>query len=327
MGQEDNGGSVYSMPKMCVFATYFGSLPNWFGLWAASCGANPDVDFFVVTDQHVEKLPSNVRILPETLAGIKAKIEVAVNSKIALERPYKMCDYRPFMGLAYSYLLKDYDYWGHCDLDLFFGDLKSCFEKYNLTNYDKFLPLGHFFLYRNTDEVNMRWQLPLDGKDFWRDVVSSDKNYYFDEQGINLIFDEHGFLRYDGHPFADIATIYHRVRLSPKFKDYKREVFYWKDGKAGRLAVGRGGSVVDEEFLYVHFQKRSYAAELVKAEAGEGFYFGSEGFMPMRGQSPNDAIDEVNPYDPVRELREGVRWCYRDLRRKISAIKWDLLNG
>ena len=92
----------------------------------------------------------------------------------------------------------------------------------------------------------MRWQLPLDGKDFWRDVVSSDKNYYFDEQGINLIFDEHGFLRYDGHPFADIATIYHRVRLSPKFKDYKREVFYWKDFKAWMLAVGRGVSVFDE---------------------------------------------------------------------------------
>ena len=263
MGFEDLTSKTNAgVPSIVVFATYFGPLPNWFGLWAASCGANPDIDFIVVTDQAFDDLPANVRIYPETLPGIKERLEKAVGMEVSLTKAYKLCDYRPFLALAYSDLVQGYDYWGHSDLDLFFGDMRFFFARYDLEKYDKFLSLGHFFLYRNTPELNSACLMTLNGEDFWREVIGSDKNYYYDEQGMNFVVDEHGFSRFDKHPFADIATIYTRVRLSPRFKDYKREVFYWDNGKAGRIAL-RGRDLVNEELLYVHFQKRPYSSERV----------------------------------------------------------------
>ncbi len=315
------------LPRICVFATYFGPLPNWFRLWAASCGANADIDFIVVTDQAPEGLPQNVRVYPETLSGIKKRLEKSVGMPIALTKAYKLCDYKPFLGLAYSDLIDGYDYWGHSDLDLFFGDMRSFFAKYDLEKYDKFLSLGHFFLYRNTPEVNSTCLNTLHGEEFWREVISSDKNYYYDEKGMNFVVEEHGLKLYRGHPFADIATIYTRVRMSPKYKDYKKEVFYWKDGKAGRLALRGGGALVDDDLLYVHFQKRPYPVERVEAEPGEDFYFGSYGFVPMNGLEVADAVERVNPFDSSLELGEDVRWRYRDLRRKLSTVKRSLLNG
>ena len=312
--------------RICVLATYFGPLPNWFGLWAASCGANPDIDFVVVSDQSYDGLPQNVRFFPETLSGIKTKLESAIGTDIVLTNAYKLCDYRPFLGLAYDDLLKGYDYWGHSDLDLFFGDMRSYFAKFNLEQYDKFLSLGHFFLYRNTPEVNRTCLMTLEGKELWREVVGSETNLAYDEQEMNHIIREHGFTLFDGHPFADIATIYSRVRFGPGHGDCKREVFYWKKGKAGRLALRGGGVLTDEEFLYVHFQKRPYVTECVKATFGEDFYFGSAGFIPMEGLDALGAIAKVNPFEFRRELPEDLRWRCRDLRHKLGVMKRRLLN-
>ena len=312
--------------RICVLATYFGPLPNWFGLWAASCGANPDIDFVVVSDQSYDSLPQNVRMFPETLSGIKNRLERAIGTDIVLTKAYKLCDYKPFLGLAYGDLLEGYDYWGHSDLDLFFGDMRACFAKHGLEQYDKFLSLGHFFLYRNTPEVNRACLMTLEGNELWREVVGTDVNCAYDEQGMNLIIREHGFALFAERPFADIATIYSRVRLGPGHGDCRREVFYWKKGKAGRLALQGGGVLSDEEFLYVHFQKRPYAIERVKAAFGEDFYFGSTGFMPMEGLEASDAIAKVNPFEFCREFPEDLRWRCRDLRHRLGVMKGRLLN-
>ena len=53
--------------KICVIGVYFGTLPNYFPLWLKSCQKNPMVDFLVFSDQNVERLPANVKIIPMTL--------------------------------------------------------------------------------------------------------------------------------------------------------------------------------------------------------------------------------------------------------------------
>ena len=321
MQESNNGCGV--LPRICVLATYFGPFPPWFGLWAATAGANANIDFLVITDQLPEGLPRHVRVLSETLDGVKRRIECAAGGPVALARPYKLCDYRPFFGEAFSDVLEGYAYWGHCDIDLIFGDLEGCLASLDLSAYDKFLPLGHLFLYRNTDEVNGRWRLPLGGKELWRDVIATDDLYAFDERGINEIYLENGFPVYRGHPFADTAYTRKRFILGKQYGNYHKQVFYWKDGKAGRYAVGKKG-LVDEEFLYVHFQKKPMSADMVRAVPGEAFYLGANGFFPMEGLDFPRAYQEVNPYFPVAEEVEGF---LAHSRARLGLMKRKLLHG
>lgn len=334
-----SAGREKALPRICIMAVYFGPLPAWFALWAASCADNPDIDFLIVTDQEPGELPANVRLQPETLGGVRRRLELALGCEVALERPYKLCDYKPFMGLAFADELTGYDYWGFADLDLVFGDLEGFFRYEDLWRYDKFLPLGHLFLFRNSSEVNKRVKLPVHGEELWQRVVGSDENQAFDECGINEIYAEHGFPAYMGHPMADITIAQRRFTLGFRFDmrdgryqastlrrypNYKRQVFYWRDGRTGRLALDHG-EVVDEPFLYVHFQKRHFTKGMVRARPGDDFYLGSEGFVPMAEFDAGAAFEAVNPHDTLAETLRGSVLLY--VRRILGAARRALLGS
>lgn len=325
------------LPRIRVMAVYFGKLPAWLGLWLASCERNPDIDFLLVTDGEVETLPENVAVLSETLDGVRRRLERSLGVPVCLSRPYKLCDYKPFLGLAFADELAGYDYWGFSDLDLVLGDLETFFTKEGLERYDKFLPLGHLFLFRNASEVNERVLLPVGGRELWRSVVGSESNQAFDEVGINAIYAEHGFPAYMGHPMADITIAQRRFTLGfefvlrdgryetrpfKRYRNYRRQVFYWRDGHTGRFALDHGRDI-DEEFLYLHFQKRHFAKEMVRVAPGQNFYVGPDGFYPMEDYGPASAIDVVNAYHPLEEiigggvtLRPKGRQCCQTLVRR-----------
>lgn len=309
----------HQLPRICIMAVYFGELPAWLGLWLASCERNPDIDFLLVTDQEVDALPGNVRLLGETLEGVRNRIGRSFGVPVCLSKPYKLCDYKPFLGLAFADELAGYDYWGFSDLDLVLGDLETFFAEEGLERYDKFLPLGHLFLFRNTPQVNERVLLPAGGRELWRSVVGSESNQAFDEAGINEIYAEHGFPAYMGHPMADITIAQRRFTLGfefvlrgsryetrpfKRYRNYRRQVFYWRDGRTGRFAIDRGRDV-DEEFLYLHFQKRHFAKEMVRVTPGQNFYLGPDGFYPMEDYDPASAIGVVNAYHPIEEIVGG----------------------
>ena len=89
-----------------------------------------------------------------TLVKMKTLAQNVLGFDVCLDRPYKCCDFKPIYGLIFKEYVSEYEYWGHCDFDLIFGDLQSFFDRYDLYKYDRFIPLGHLSLYRNTDEVN-----------------------------------------------------------------------------------------------------------------------------------------------------------------------------
>lgn len=88
---------------------------------------------------------------------------VLVQSKfdfpVSLERPYKICDFKPAFGLICSEYIQGYDFWGHCDFDMIFGDIRKYITDDLLNSYDKILPLGHLSIYRNNEENNSRFKL------------------------------------------------------------------------------------------------------------------------------------------------------------------------
>lgn len=142
------------MNKIAIIVAYFGKFPNYFPLWLKSCGKNPTVDFIIVTDQELNVPYDNIIVKKMQLSDLQKKATTVLGFEAALANPYKCCDYKPLYGVLFAEILKGYDYWGHCDIDLIFGDLQYFFDKYDLYSYDKFGTLGHLSLYKNNDMMN-----------------------------------------------------------------------------------------------------------------------------------------------------------------------------
>ena len=191
--------------KICVIGVYFGGLPNYFQLWLRSCEYNKEISFYLFTDADlsVYMIPTNVRWYPYSLKQMRDRASEVLGFEAALCAPYKCCDFRPLYGEIFSNYISGFDYWGHCDFDLIWGDLSYYFDLYRINDYEKFLPLGHLSLYKNTDENNIRYR--LDGSRCGDYIVAfaNEEHRSFDEEfGIGAIFDKHRISTFKKRIFA-----------------------------------------------------------------------------------------------------------------------------
>ena len=91
------------MKRILFICPYFGNLPiAHMKLWLLSCELNPTIDWLILTDDHTQELsfPSNVKVIYTTLDEIKQQAQKLFDFPIYLDRPYKLCDYKP----AYCYI-------------------------------------------------------------------------------------------------------------------------------------------------------------------------------------------------------------------------------
>lgn len=132
--------------SICLVVLYFGKLPNYFDLWLTSCKYNKTINFLLFTDDKTKyDYPNNVEVIYTTFEGIRNQIQSKFDFKISLERPYKLCDFKPAYGYIFNEYLKEYDFWGHCDLDVVFGNLRKYLPEKILLNYDKIYRHRSFF--------------------------------------------------------------------------------------------------------------------------------------------------------------------------------------
>lgn len=312
--------------KICVIGIYFGELPQYFKLWLKSAEINSQIDFLIFTDCKCKLLPKNVRFVKMNLSDVKKRADAVIGFDTELTKPYKCCDYRPCFGLMFSDYLKGYDYWGHCDFDMIFGDIMYFLKKFNIEKYDKFLSQGHLAFYRNTAENNSR---------FWKlgskcgnqsQIFSSPEAFAFDEtSGIGSIYKYNNYSYFNKRIFADITPIHDRFTLTGNDKNYKKQVFYWKEGKVFRCYKSKTRLQV-EEFIYIHFQKRGSLPIHDVNELKEAFFITKKGFYPMDSEYVSDSdIKKYNPYySIIVEKCEGIihdyaLWKYR-FKRKFGLL-------
>ena len=249
---------------------------------------------------------------------------------VSLEQPYKCCDFKPLYGTIFHDYISEYSYWGHCDIDLMFGDLSYFLKKYEYKKYDKFLPLGHLCLYRNTEEVNSYYTLLGSHNGDYKEVFSNPESFYFDELGgIFQIYLTNKLPMFTKRIFADITNKYRRYRLSElayldePVRNYDYQVFYWENGKTYRAYI-ENGIVKYEEFMYVHFQKRpnyeiDFDVDLVNA-----FYITNQGFIPKEADvvTKND-IQRYNRFNGViYEKAEILLWSLKEIKKKVLTRIW-----
>ena len=206
--------SIRELPSIRLILPYFGRLPSYADLFFKSCGDNPSVNWLLVTDQQVDekRLPKNVALKRTTFEALKRSIDRILGMETALPTPYKLCDFRPAYGIIFAEELAGFDFWGYCDMDMIFGDIRSFLTTDILQAYKKVLIHGHLSLYRNCEEANSYFRLEAPGIRF-RDVFTSPKSRAFDEfGGIRMLLNHHGirFFRNDDY-LADINRDVYRL--------------------------------------------------------------------------------------------------------------------
>ncbi|GGC05551.1 hypothetical protein GCM10011325_35540 [Dyadobacter sediminis] len=161
---------------------FFGPVPAWQPFFLKSCYANNDVSFLIFADHICPGIDRNVRVVQTNLEELRIRAMRKLQMNVSLESAYKICDFRPAFGLIFEEYLKDSWFWGTCDTDIVFGNIRKIVTDEVLANYDiitakrEYL-VGHFTLYRNAAITN---RLFLESADY-REVFQSPRSYAFDE--------------------------------------------------------------------------------------------------------------------------------------------------
>lgn len=260
------------MKKACFVIPYFGKVPATMPAFLRSCSENPDYSWLLVTDDRTEyAYPENVQCKYCTFSDFVHRVQACFDFPIALNKPYKICDFRAAFGIIFAEELQEYCFWGHCDLDQYFGKISRFITDEILDQYDKILCLGHFTLFRNTEFINNMY-LNADTKNGqgYRQAFSEEKHWIFDEwpednTSINRIMKQQNvntFYRHDAFcdlvPFCSCFQRYIFDHTTEKWikENIRNTVFVWDKGTLYRCYYDRDKGLVREETLYVHIRQR-----------------------------------------------------------------------
>lgn len=246
--------------KKALIMPYFGTLPPYFNLWLSSCSYNKSIDYIVFTDnEEAYKLPENVKWIKMKFHEFRNVIIDKLSFNIKLEKPYKLCDFRPLYGYVFQDFIAEYDFWGYCDCDTIWGNIEKFLSDEIFEKNDKILRLGHLSFVRNQEEINT---LPLMQSSL-KTILGNDIPYAYDEaidgfyDGFNGILVNNGYRLYLNN--RDIADIdYHYFNF--KVGNDKENIFRFNQGKLTRYYLN-DETVIEQEVMYVHLQKRFMLCE------------------------------------------------------------------
>ena len=157
------------MKRCLLILPYFGYFNNYFQLFINSCEMNTSIEWLIYTDDKANiKYPSNVHIKYCSFKEFKNKVDDKMGFHVSLDKPYKLCDIRPAYGYIFEEELQGYDYWGHCDCDLIFGDIQTVLQKLMNENWDKIFAVGHLSIYKNSIENNRIFMNDYKGEKIYR---------------------------------------------------------------------------------------------------------------------------------------------------------------
>lgn len=111
------------MKSIVLILPYFGKFNEYFSLFLNSCKYNKTINWLIYTDDKRQfSYPPNVKVIYCTFSDFKKRIERNFQFNISLDAPYKLCDFKPAYGEALQQDIEEFNFWGHCDCDLIFGD-------------------------------------------------------------------------------------------------------------------------------------------------------------------------------------------------------------
>ncbi|MFP5128915.1 DUF6625 family protein [Phocaeicola coprocola] len=252
------------MKSIVFIVPYFGKFPSYFQIWLNSCKCNPTINWIIFTDIRTPyNYPDNVKVINITFEKLRNYIQSKYDFPIDLHAPYKLCDYKPAYGEIFQEYISEYDYWGHCDVDLIWGNIRHFITEQLLSKkYDKLFNFGHCILYHNTKENNQTYRSTIANIPNYRKVFSSPFNYYFDEtHGVMPLFVKLNKNICNSIFCYDVKIRQYSFRpapsMFPSYQHLKNKNGIFKKEKDSLFFIYvSNGQIQKEEFMYVHFQKR-----------------------------------------------------------------------
>lgn len=312
--------------KCCFIVPYFGKMPNYFNLFLKSCEYNKEFEWIFFTDDEGEyEYPNNTKRIIIKFEELKQIIMQKFDFQISLSKPYKLCDFKPAYGYIFESYIKEYDFWGHCDIDTLMGDLNKFITEDLLNKYDKLFCLGHMVIYRNTFENNRVFMSKLNGRLLYKESFSNGDITVFDEtfggtNNVDTIFSNKGkrVLREDWSlNFSIFPTKFVRTRFdanSGNFinESFKKAIYVWDEGRIYRLYMDND-KLIREEFMYMHLQCRcmNISPDINKSNV---FKIVPNAFLPLE-------VDNIN----INNFNKIKTWNY-NLHYFQVHYKWKKKN-
>lgn len=309
--------------SICLVVCYIGKLPTYIDCVLRSCESNPDIDWLIFTDDKSSlRLPANVRIRPATMEGLRDEFSRKLGFEVSVPNPYQLCKFKPAYGYLFAEELQGYDFWGHFDLDVIYGDLRSFFPEDVLRAHDKILSRAHLSLYRNTPEVNRYFMLKAPNVVNYEEAFRNPNTGQFDEwRGIYPILRYHDIPQYHEEFIVDviIPTRWKYTRFEgTEITNYPDQLFYWYKGKVFQAYRHREGATMDREFAYIHLQKRQLPTPTFNPYEGDGFLITPDGFSPYNREPLTEADYRKYNRERFRPCGELMRMAARSLRRRLG---------
>lgn len=269
------------MNTIALIVPYYGKFPGYFQLFLNTCRQNPTIDWLLFTDiMDPYDYPDNVHLVQQSFEELRVYFQNKFAFPIVLEKPYKLCDYKPAYGYLFEEYLDGYDYWGYCDIDLLFGDLRAFLPDAELEKYDKIGHLGHLSLYRNRPDINRLFLSEFNGRARYKEVYTTNHSCVFDEWddlSINKMFLLSGkrvwiwnefFDAYPNHDNLVKVTTDFDINTRKKSTEIARCASFitWENGRIFSKQWHLTGWTTTE-LAYAHFQKRSMAVDCSRNEA------------------------------------------------------------
>lgn len=306
-----------------IISFYFGKMPNYFQLWLNSCACNPSIDWLLLTDDRTRySYPNNIKLKYISFDEMKHILKEKLELNVDFKNPYKTTDFRPAFGFVFSEYLTGYDFWGFCDIDIIFGDIREFITDDILNNYTKILKHGHFTLVKNNNEGNHLFMLEVPNYKNYKTIYQSNHMYAFDEWGgFTPISEKTGVKQFYEMIYADVNVCHHFFHLLFIDSGYTPQVFLWNKGKLSRFYFHEG--VIREQFfMYIHLQKRKMKISDANIYETEKYYIGPHDFF----------IDSnhVFNYDRLLEINKCKlfysAWVKILLKWKVEALVYFLVN-
>ena len=222
------------MKSTCIISPYFGEFPYYFSLWKDSAQANPDINWLIFTDQEKSHKDKNIEYVNFSLNQLNDLASKKLNTKVEIKQPYKICDLRLAFPVVFDDYLKNFEFWGHCDLDVVWGDMEKFLGmdyvwKHDIISADHRGICGPFSLFKNAKKTNYIWK---SCKNYIK-ILNDDKyegNLVDEISFVRLLEFDPSLLLFGGHSYS----FGHKLICLQKYNnsiDKDRTPAYWHKGK------------------------------------------------------------------------------------------------
>lgn len=308
------------MNKVCLVSVYMGNeFPDIIKAWAKSCKANPDFNFLLVSniDQKDIKFPSNVKLLNITFADLRNRIQKLFKFQISLNKPYKLCDFKPTFGQIFKDELTDYDWWGYTDIDVIYGDMNRFITQNMLNDFERIGMYGHLSMYKNNDKMNNLYKEK--GSIFsYKRVFSKPYSYIFDESdGMNMICEKNHIKWFKNLRLAD-ADRYSK-RITEYFDNmHCPEVYQWSNGHLFHEYI-QNNALKKKEYCYLHVSSKKISIS-DKINNSNSFIINSQNLIYLNSELDTKSLLKYTEFQSSKQDEKDRK----ELRKKWFKNKMQL---